>query len=243
MPTAYPELFAALAQPFHPSQVRTRKHDGASYITARSVMNRLDTIVGPENWLAIYERWGEDAVMCHLTITLPDGSKLTKSDVGSYTSMADKNKQIDPGDDDKAGLSDSLKRAAVLFGVGRHLYGDGYPDYFGGEVPSEPQHAATHQEAKWGHQRTERPPGEQSQLPQDGNGGGQPRTGKSLYAWAASEDKKDDSLHLVKVLNAWGKSEGLPFKMIDWQPADVTRAFEAAQAHFRAFYGGGSGDE
>jgi hypothetical protein len=50
-------------------------------------------------------------------------------------------------------------------------------------------------------------------------------------------------LHLVKALNAWGKSEGLPFKMIDWQPADVTRAFEAAQAHFRAFYGGGSGDE
>jgi hypothetical protein len=107
MPTVYPELFAALAQPFHPSQVRTRKHDGISYITARAVMNRLDSIAGPENWVAVYERWGEDAVMCHLTITLPDGSKLTKSDVGSYTSMADKNKQIDPGDDDKAGLSDS----------------------------------------------------------------------------------------------------------------------------------------
>jgi hypothetical protein len=238
MPTAYPEFFAALAAPFDPQEVKSRTQAGRQfqYVTARTVQNRLDNVAGPEGWWDDFIP-GEHSVLCRLTIRLPDGSTLTKCDAGGYAGMSDQ------GDDDKSGYSDAYKRAAVKFGIGRYLYRDGVPHFFGGEVPSEPQHAATNQEAKWGHQRAERPPGEQSQLPQDGNGGGQPRTGKSLYAWAAGEDKKDDSLHLVKVLNAWGKSEGLPFKMIDWQPADVTRAFEAAQAHFRAFYGGGSGDE
>jgi hypothetical protein len=35
----------------------------------------------------------------------------------------------DPGDDDKSGYSDAFKRAAVKFGVGRHLYGDGVVSY------------------------------------------------------------------------------------------------------------------
>jgi hypothetical protein len=238
MPTAYPEFFAALAAPFDPQEVKFRTQAGRQfqYVTARTVQNRLDNVAGPEGWWDDFVP-GEHSVLCRLTIRLPDGSTLTKCDAGGYAGMTDQ------GDDDKSGYSDAFKRAAVKFGIGRYLYRDGVPHFFDGEVPSEPQHTATNQEAKWGHQRAERPPVEQSQLPHDGNGGGQPRTGKSLYAWAAGEDKKDESLHLVKALNAWGKSEGLPFKMIDWQPADVTRAFEAAQAHFRAFYGGGSGDE
>jgi hypothetical protein len=33
----------------------------------------------------------------------------------------------DEGDDDKSGFSDSFKRAAVKFGIGRYLYKDGVP--------------------------------------------------------------------------------------------------------------------
>lgn len=129
MSTEFPDLFNALAAPFEPNQVKVRKHDGARYVTARVVMNRLDSVVGPENWTPAYERWGEDAVLCRLTIVLPDGRVLTKQDIGAYTSMGEKNKSIDPGDDDKGGVSDALKRAAVLFGVARYLYNDGVPEH------------------------------------------------------------------------------------------------------------------
>jgi hypothetical protein len=50
--TAYPEIFAALAAPFDPKEVSQLSKGGKtfSFITARSVMNRLDQVLGPENW-------------------------------------------------------------------------------------------------------------------------------------------------------------------------------------------------
>jgi hypothetical protein len=77
----------------------------------------LDQVAGPENWNADYRPWG-NGMRCDLTIVLPDGSSVTKWDVGGFSSMQD------DGDNEKAGLSDALKRAAVLFGIGRELYGD-----------------------------------------------------------------------------------------------------------------------
>src|SRR5262245_35702544 len=65
----------------------------------------------------------EHSVICELTIRLPDGSVLTKSDAGGYAGMAD------PGDDDKSGFADAFKRAAVKIGVGRYLYRDGIPRF------------------------------------------------------------------------------------------------------------------
>ena len=85
-------------------------------------MNRLDTIVGPENWWDEYAP-GENSVLCKLTVRLPDGTTLTKADAGGYAGMPDQ------GDDDKSGFSDAFKRAAVKFGVGRYLYRDGVPAF------------------------------------------------------------------------------------------------------------------
>jgi len=50
--TQFPDLFAALAAPFEPQEVRVRSQGGRqlSYITARTAMNRLDDVLGPENW-------------------------------------------------------------------------------------------------------------------------------------------------------------------------------------------------
>jgi hypothetical protein len=81
-------------------------------------MNRLDEVCGPENWRDHYIP-GEHSVMCVLTLVLPDGSQVSKCDAGGYAGMTDQ------GDDDKSGFSDAFKRAAVKFGVGRHLYQDG----------------------------------------------------------------------------------------------------------------------
>src|SRR5262245_28310598 len=122
--TQHPDLFAALAAPFDPDEVRVRSQAARQlhYVTARTVMNRLDDVLGPENWWDDFVPL-EHSVMCRLTIRLPDGSILTKSDAGGYAGMAD------PGDDDKSGFADAFKRAAVKFGVGRYLYRDGIPRF------------------------------------------------------------------------------------------------------------------
>src|SRR5271165_4131250 len=164
--TKHPDLFAALAAPFDAQDLKARSQQGRQlhYITARTVMNRLDNVLGPENWWDEYVP-SENSVLCRLTIRLPDGSTLTKCDAGGYAGMADS------GDDDKSGYSDAFKRAAVKFGVGRYLYRDGIPTYASqasrtgpgpgaadpvGPAPSDPAHAP----------RTVGP-----------------RTGRALFAW------------------------------------------------------------
>jgi hypothetical protein len=118
--TRYAQFFTALAAPFKGHEIKTRPQGGRQlqYITARTVMNRLDEVAGPESWWDEYQPL-EHSVICRLTIRLPDGTALTKSDAGGYAGMSDS------GDDDKSGFSDAFKRAAVKFGIGRHLYGDG----------------------------------------------------------------------------------------------------------------------
>lgn len=135
-------LFAALAAEFDPREVKTRAQAGRQfkYVTARTVMNRLDNVLSPENWWARFRMVSADSVLCYLTIQLPNGTRVTKSDVGGCAGMAD------PGDDDKSAASDGLKRAAVHFGVGRYLYGDG--------VPSYDEHHAKHLANDTGHGRT-----------------------------------------------------------------------------------------
>jgi hypothetical protein len=50
--TQFPDLFAALAAPFADKEVKQRSQAGRQfrYITARNAMNRLDSVLGPENW-------------------------------------------------------------------------------------------------------------------------------------------------------------------------------------------------
>ncbi len=123
--TKYPEIWAALARPFAPEDVKfLKKGPGFHYITARTAMNRLDEVLGPENWWDEYIPC-QDSVICKLSIGLPDGRVLTKADAGGYAGMAD------AGDDDKSGFSDAFKRAAVKFGVARYLYKDGVPTFRG----------------------------------------------------------------------------------------------------------------
>ncbi len=117
-------VWAMLAAPFDPGEVKTRPQGRItlSYVTARTVMNRLDNVLGPENWWDSYVPC-ENSVICTLTICLPNGRTISKQDAGGYQGMSDQ------GDDDKSGYSDAFKRAAVKFGVGRYLYRDGVPSF------------------------------------------------------------------------------------------------------------------
>lgn len=115
-------LAAALASPFEPKDVKFKpqmvKNNRAlamGYIDARLIQDRLDEVLGVENWQDKYEFLPDGSVVCRLRLKL-GGRWITKTDVGSPS------EQPDSGDRVKAAVSDALKRAAVKFGIGRYLY-------------------------------------------------------------------------------------------------------------------------
>ena len=115
-------ITAALATPFEPRDVKFKpqmvKNNrclAMAYIDARLIQDRLDDVVGPENWEDSYDLLPDGSVMCKLRVKLGD-QWITKVDVGSPS------EQPDSGDRLKAAFSDALKRAAVKFGIGRYLY-------------------------------------------------------------------------------------------------------------------------
>ena len=230
--TQFPDLFSALAAQFDPKEVRARTQAGRQlhYITARTAMNRLDSVVGPENWWDSYVA-GEHSVLCQLTIRLPDGSLLTKADAGGYAGMPDQ------GDDDKSGYSDSFKRAAVKFGVGRYLYRDGVPAFArpepgpgpGAQVakaststapaksapsqagpPSRPEVAAGGQHA-----------------PSKADGASPPRSGRGFFAWVKEQEQRYE-VGLLRYLNGWAKLQDFPSRMVDWDLDQVDQAHAEA---------------
>ena len=93
-----------------------------AYISARDVMNRLDAVFGLENWShtvtpigtyvgSLRDSSGDETIFIYqCTITVTTGSAVIEhQDVGEGTTP-------------KAAVSDSLKRAAVHYGIGRYLY-------------------------------------------------------------------------------------------------------------------------
>src|SRR5829696_4952540 len=115
-------LASALSAPFEPKEIKFKpqmvKNNRAlamAYIDARLIQDRLDEVLGVENWQDKYDILPDGSVMCRLRVRL-GGRWITKSDVGSPS------EQPDGGDRLKAAFSDALKRAAVKFGIGRYLY-------------------------------------------------------------------------------------------------------------------------
>jgi hypothetical protein len=115
-------LTKALAMPFEKDEVKWKPQVISGnramvvcFVDARVIQDRLDDVVGSENWQDAYECLPDGAVVCRLRIRL--GSEwITKVDVGGQS------EQPDEGDRRKAAFSDALKRAAVKFGIGRYLY-------------------------------------------------------------------------------------------------------------------------
>jgi len=111
-----------LAEPFEPREVKWKPQSvkgnralAIGYIDCRVVQDRLDEVLGVENWADAYDIVPDGSVVCRLSLKI-GGEWITKTDVGSPS------EQPDGGDRLKAAFSDALKRAAVKFGVGRYLY-------------------------------------------------------------------------------------------------------------------------
>ncbi|MCU0704482.1 MAG: Rad52/Rad22 family DNA repair protein [Fimbriiglobus sp.] len=100
---------------FKPQSVKGNRALALAYIDCRVIQDRLDEVLGVENWMDEYEILTDGSVMCRLKLRL-NGEWVIKTDVGSPS------EQPDSGDRLKAAFSDALKRAAVKFGIGRYLY-------------------------------------------------------------------------------------------------------------------------
>ena len=80
-----------------------------AYINVRQVQDRLNEVMGTD-WQTKHEVFGAKTI-CSLGLKL-DEEWVWRSDGAGDTQF----------EADKGAISDSLKRAAVSFGIGRHLY-------------------------------------------------------------------------------------------------------------------------
>jgi hypothetical protein len=97
-------------------RVQSQTKDGQKiivvpYITNRCVMQRFDEQFGWAGWNNELKEI-DGGFLCTITVSLPDGKSVSKTDGASRTG-------IEPV---KGGISDAMKRCAVQFGLGRALY-------------------------------------------------------------------------------------------------------------------------
>ena len=113
------QIHEDLKKPFKADQIKQRvgstnfdKTKGLvlNYIDARDVMERLDEVVGFENWQTRYKDI-KGNLFCGI------GIKIGEDWVWKYDAGAESNTEKEKGE-----ASDSLKRAGVQWGIGRFLY-------------------------------------------------------------------------------------------------------------------------
>ena len=94
----------------------TRKNDPwamvLAYVTNRAIMKRLDDTFGCFGWKNEYKQAPDGGVLCGISIKISQKEWVTKWDGADNTDI----------ESVKGGLSNSMKRAAVQWGIGRYLY-------------------------------------------------------------------------------------------------------------------------
>jgi hypothetical protein len=129
------EIFDHLAAPFAPSFVswrvgptneKRRKEDeplkgqALAYIDARAVMDRLDSVVGPANWMCNYTPGVGTSIVCNIAIRFP--VMLNEQQIGHEWVWKGDGAGPSDMEAEKGALSDAFKRAGVRWGIGRYLY-------------------------------------------------------------------------------------------------------------------------
>lgn len=109
-------IVSDLSKPFNPVDISWRvgaltktkdKCIPLAYIDARDVMQRLDEVCGPEGWQCRYPFFG----CCEISVKIGN-EWVSKANCAGETNV----------EAEKGQASDSFKRAAVLWGIGRYLY-------------------------------------------------------------------------------------------------------------------------
>jgi len=116
------EIIKRLREPFTAKEIEWKiqvttqdksKGMAVAYLDARAVQKRLDEVVGPFNWKNVYSLWHDNSQICGISIFHAERGEWIVKFNGA------ENSSVDPI---KGGLSDSFKRAATTWGVGRYLY-------------------------------------------------------------------------------------------------------------------------
>lgn len=110
-----------LAKPFAASEIEWRvgstnkdktKGMALPYVSNRAIMNRLDEVFGIDGWCNEFRDWKGSSQLCGISAYFEGHGWVTKWDGADNTDF----------EATKGGLSDSMKRAAVQWGIGRYLY-------------------------------------------------------------------------------------------------------------------------
>lgn len=114
------EIMSALQAPFQPDEIewmaKTVIKDklrglALPYVSNRAIQKRLDEVVGINNWKNEFIQWKDKDQLCGISIRFND-EWITKYDGAADTNI----------DGTKGGISGSMKRAVVQWGIGRYLY-------------------------------------------------------------------------------------------------------------------------
>lgn len=114
------DMFQRLAAPFPADLVSWRvgsvnkektKAMALAYIDARDVMSRFDDVCGPAGWERRHPHV-DKTTTCEIAVWVEGRGWVVKADGAGDTAV----------EAEKGSLSDSFKRAAVNWGVGRYLY-------------------------------------------------------------------------------------------------------------------------
>jgi hypothetical protein len=126
--------FDILKKPIQPHEIEWRVSNSKNgkihvvpYITNRCVMDRFDEAFTPAGWQNTFSEWRTKGVKAGIGVYLEDEW------IWKYDGADESN--IEPT---KGGFSDSMKRVAVQWGIGRDLYN--YPAVYieadGGYIPN-----------------------------------------------------------------------------------------------------------
>lgn len=123
--------YPALAEPFPQEMERTVNKGGTAltYIPVSEVINRLNKVLGVDNWSFTIIRCERDAadpdfVVAHVRIEyfVTEFRSVSRDGFGGQKIKRTKQGQIlDLGDEFKGAISDALKKAAQTLGVGLYL--------------------------------------------------------------------------------------------------------------------------
>lgn len=126
------EITRALYAPFPEEMEKVMTLSGVSlkFIPVSEVVNRLNKVMGIDRWSLEIISCNEvpdnvDEILAHVSLTLDfgNGQIITRHAVGGATIKRIKatGKPLDYGNSRKMAVSDALKKAATLFGVGLYL--------------------------------------------------------------------------------------------------------------------------
>ena len=123
-------IYQQLSEPFPPEMEKILTKSGVplTYIPVSEVVNRLNKVLGADCWsfeiTSCYrDNIDTDFVIAHVKLTwLVDGKVIVKDGIGGQKIKRNKRDEIvDLGDEFKGAVSDALKKAAQMLGVGLYL--------------------------------------------------------------------------------------------------------------------------